>query len=63
MITDNRLEQNLPCFPCLGPDMVMDQVGVKYFDRVGSKWERMEQFTPFHTCCVLELCGQVHPTP
>ena len=64
-VYENRLEHNRPlinCLPC--NDCMFDWVSVGYFDK-GAKfvpWVRPTACTPFHTCCLVELHGEVAAT-
>lgn len=63
-VYENRLEHNRPLitWPC--NDCMHDWVSVGYFDK-GAKfvpWVRPTACTPFHTCFVVELHGEVAAT-
>jgi hypothetical protein len=58
-ITENAIEFNYPVMSCLPIEMcVKDNIQKVYFDKFGGEPYHAAACTPYHTCCVLELCGQ-----
>lgn len=56
-VTENDLVTNYPCM-CL-PSVFFDCIKTKNWQSHGTEYTHAKSCTPMHTCCFLELCGEV----